>query len=113
MLFLLIIARWLNSNLTTLSGIVSSLEMRQVSVPLPATFASGATYNTNLKTIIDADLPTGKKCIGIIGWDSSGASILVSQLRYVNNSYSFHCINTSSSAYTNKSAQVHYLCIKS
>lgn len=103
----------LNSNLTTLSGKVGSLTVRSVSVPLPATFAAGATYNTNLKTIIDADLPSGYKCLGIAGWDSSGAKIVLSQLRYYNNSYSFQAWNASTSAYTDKTAIVLYLAIKS
>lgn len=103
----------LNSNLSTLSDKVSGIEVRIVDVPLPSTFASGATYNTNLKTIIDADLPSGKKCIGIVGYDSAGASILLSQIRYVNNSYSFNCINTASYSYSDKTAHVSYLCIKS
>ena len=111
---IIIVARYTNGwRISEANDPVNSIETRSVSVPLPATFAANSTYNTNLKTIIDADLPTGKKCIGIVGYDSAGGMIVFSQLRYANNSYSFQCVNVSSSAYTNKTASVTYLCINS
>ena len=111
---IIIVARYNNGwRFTDANDPVNSIETRSVSVPLPATFAANSTYNTNLKTIIDADLPSGKKCIGIVGWDSAGGMIVFSQLRYANNAYSFQCVNVSSSAYTNKTASVTYLCINS
>lgn len=92
-------------------GASGGIAVRSVTVPLPASFAAGTAYHTNLKTLIDADLPEGKKCIGISGYDSGGGMIVIVQVRYANSAYSFQAANFSQSAYANKSSIVQYLCV--
>ena len=87
------------------------IAVRSVAVPYPATFEPATSYHTNLKTIIDADLPAGKKCVGIAGFDSGGGMIVIVQVRYANSSYSFQAANFASAAYSNKSASIMYLCV--
>ena len=86
--------------------------MRSVRIDYPTTFDANATFNTNLKTIIDADLPAGTKCIGIVGYDSGASTIVIVQLRYYNGNYSLQARNTGSSQ-SSKTAIVHYLYINS
>lgn len=65
------------------------------SVAVPYTLSSQGQYNTNLKTIIDADVPSGKKVIGIIGCTTGDVRVFVVGCYYSNGNYSFQIRNIS------------------
>ena len=101
------------ADVTALNSKISSIGVRSVRIDYPATFDANANFNTNLKTIIDGDLPEGTKCIGIVGYDSGASTIVIVQLRYYNGNYSLQARNIGSSAQSNRTAIVHYLYINS
>lgn len=85
------------------------IEDRYVSVPYTTT--AGGQYNTNLKTIIDNDIPNGKKCVGIVGFTTNSTDVVPVAIRYTDSAYSFQVRNVGTVA-RNVSATVHYLCVK-
>ena len=92
---------------------LGTLARRSVTIAYPSSFAADADYSANLYTKINSDLPAGYKFLTIAGWDSGGKKINIYRCKYVNSSSSFGAWNGASAAYTNKSATVYYLCIKS
>ena len=66
------------------------------------------SYNTNLKTLIDADLPSGHKCIGISGFTTNDINVLPISVRYENSQYSLQMRNISSSSKT-EHVDVYYM----
>lgn len=77
------------------------------------TYSCGATdtVNTNLKTIIDADMPSGYKFVAIAGYASGAVTCLPYSIRYADSSYSLAIRNVSSSPVSNITAQIRYLCV--
>ena len=71
--------------------------------------AANGTYATNLKPLIDADLPTGYRCLGVVGFSTNDQHAFVVALRYVN--YAYSCQIGPSVALTNKSLIVMYLAV--
>lgn len=82
-------------------------EIRNVtwSVTVPA----NGSANTNLKTLIDADLPSGKRFLAISGFTTNDQSLLFMGVYYSNSSYSLQVRNIASSALT-KNVSIFYLC---
>ena len=88
---------------------LTSFTIRTVSIPY--TVASNSSFYTNLKTIIDADLPSGYVCLGIVGFTTNDVAVLVMGVYYASTNYSFQVANTASRSITN-TAYVRYLCAK-
>ena len=88
---------------------ITSLAMRSVTWTYSAN--AGQRVNTNLKTLIDADMPSGYRCLGIVGSDAGYADCFL-QAKYISSQYALSITNTGSSAATDKTATVYYLCIK-
>lgn len=97
-----------NGGLNEMQAILDGLEMRSVSVNY--TIPGSGQYNDNLYSIVNADLPAGKKCLGIVGFTSNSENVLIDSIRYENSAYSFQMRNLSSSA-TSNTAFIYYLCI--
>ena len=93
-----------------LDASINSITMRTISHTYSA--SAGSTANANLKTLIDADLPSGYTFLGIAGYGSGNASVVVYSARYANNNYSLGLRNVGTSAVSNASADISYLCIK-
>ena len=87
----------------------TAIEDRYVVVPY--TTSAGGQYNTNLKTIIDNDMPNGKKCVGIVGFTTNNTDVVPVAIRYSDSAYSFQVRNVGTTD-RNFSATVHYLCVK-
>ena len=99
------------SNLTAIAdGGLNALQNMEIrSVTYTYTAAKGARVGTNLKTLIDADLPAGKICIGIAGFDSGTASAIINSVYYGDNNYSLSIRNVYNGSLTNKTATIYYL----
>ena len=81
------------------SGIITNKYKRFVidNVSFDYTVASQAAYHTNIKTLIDAKMPTGAKFFGMTGWTTGTSHTHVQQLHYHNSDWSCHIRNSSSS----------------
>ena len=82
---------------------------RQITWPYSIT-ANGQT-NTNLKTLIDADIPSGYTFLGIVGFSTAEQSAVPVSIRYINSNYSAQLKNVSSSAISS-TLYVYYLAVK-
>ena len=100
------------ADVAALTDKIASMGIRSISVPLPATFAAGATYHTNLKTLIDADMPAGYRCLGVAAFYGGTSKIAVISARYEDTDWSFVAMNAAGSAYTGRSSVIGYLCMK-
>lgn len=78
------------------------------SVTISYSLASGAQYNTNLKTLIDSNLPSGYRCIGISGFTTGDIRVYFVSCFYGNSNYSFQIKNTSTNT-VSENATVYYL----
>lgn len=95
--------------LSSLKSGLTSFAVRTVSIPY--TVAANSSFYTNLKTIIDEDLPSGYVCLGIVGFTTNDVGVLVMGIYYASTNYSFQVANTASRNITN-TAYVRYLCAK-
>lgn len=87
----------------------TSFEIRQINVAYTA--AAGGTATANLKTLIDAYLPSGYTCLGIVGFATNNPNCHFSSCRYVDSAYAMQIRNNSSSQVTN-TANIYYLAAK-
>ena len=71
--------------------------------------AAGGNTNTNLKALIDSDLPSGKTVRGIVGVSSGNVGIIVNNAYYSSSNYSLQLFNVGSST-RNGYATIYYLC---
>lgn len=85
------------------------IEMRSIETSA-LSIAAGASYNTNLKTLIDADLPAGKTCVGITGFATNNEYTFVTACMYADSNYSLQLHNAGSGAYSS-TVKVYYICI--
>lgn len=99
----------IGNELQTLNNGLSSFQTRELT--LPYTVAGNASFYTNLKTKIDATLPSGNVCLGVVGFSTNNGSVFPLNVRYVNSDYSLQFKNTSSSS-VSTNAIIQYLCAK-
>lgn len=85
----------------------TNFEMRYVTFDYE--LAVGGNTNTNLKALIDADLPSGKRFLSIAGVSSGNVGIVVNNAYYSGSNYSLQMFNAGSTA-RNGYATIHYLC---
>lgn len=67
--------------------------------------------STNLKTIIDADLPAGKSFLGVCGFNSGSTAVSFYRIMYEDANNSVAVRSVSGSKLSGKTATIHYLCI--
>lgn len=96
-------------NYTTGASILGS-ELTTRTVTITYSASANDTYNANLKTIIDNDLPSGYKCVGITGVQSGSNACMVYAYRYVNSSYALGIRNVTATAVSSVTATIEYLC---
>lgn len=85
----------------------TSFSIRSVSYTY--SIPAGASTNTNLKDLIDADLPTGKICIGVVGFASNDVSVMVCNAYYGSSAYSLQMRNIGDST-RDSTVRIYYLC---
>lgn len=76
------------------------------------TLSNNGNYNVNLKTLIDADTPSGYRCLGVVGYTTNDVNVVATSVRYTDSNYSFQ-IREFATAQISSTAQVFYLCAKS
>jgi len=79
------------------------------SVTVPWSVSGSGTYTTNLYTIINNDLPSGYKCLGIVGFDVGQNQQMLVHCLYKNDSLSFYIRNMATSDRSG-TATIQYLC---
>ena len=72
--------------------------------------AGSGEGHTNLKTLIDADMPNGSTCLGIVGFTTNNQNVIPVSIRYVDGAYSLQLRNLSSAA-TTASVAIYYIYI--
>ena len=96
-------------NYTTGASILNS-ELTPRTVSTPYTVAANGTYNANLYTLINNDMPSGYECVGITGVQSGNKACVAYSFRYLNNGYSLGIRNIGSTAVSSATATIEYLC---
>lgn len=86
---------------------LNSNEIRSVTMSM--TIAANGNSNTNLKTLIDADMPSGKRFLALAGFTTNDVYLNLVACRYHNSNYSLQVRNTASSERTS-TITVSYLC---
>lgn len=69
---------------------------------------ASSTYNTNLKTKIDDDLPSGYKFDGLIGYATNNVNVIVTNFGYYDSQYSLQMVNRTASALNNITFRLFY-----
>ena len=75
------------------------------------TIPANNSNNTNLKTIIDNDMPSGYKFVGISGFSTNDIYITPISVRYHDSAYSLQVSNRYNTNRTTN-IEVYYLCVK-
>lgn len=99
-----------DNKVSAIQTIINSIEVRNVTYTYTVT--PNTNTSTNLKTLIDADLPAGYEYLGISGVSSGDANVIPYTFRYYNSAYSLALKNVGSTAVVDATATVSYLCIK-
>ena len=87
---------------------VNTIQIRDISIPM--TVEANSTYNTNLINKINADLPSGYRCLGICGYATNHDSLVPVNVSYnTGGDYSFMVKNISA-VQRNVNGHVQYLC---
>lgn len=86
------------SDITALNGKLSSIGT--IRATWSYTIAGNGSSNTNGKTLVDAALPTGTTCIGIVGFSTNSVYVVPISIRYLDSAYSFQLKNIGTSQAT-------------
>lgn len=97
----------------TLKRILEELNKKQIirEVSFNYTIAANSTYNTNLKTLIDNDIPSGYTFGGLCGYSSNNIQVLTNNFGYYSSNYSLQLINRSTSAIGSTLYRIWYIAI--
>ena len=71
--------------------------------------AGNSTYNANLKTLIDADMPSGYQFGGLGGFSSNNVNVVINNCGYHDSAYSLQMWNRSSTATGSQIARIFYI----
>ena len=82
------------------------------SVTIGYSINGGSSVAFNLKTKIDEDMPSGYKCLGVVGFSTNDVNVYTVSCRYENSNYSLQLKNTASGTVSNN-CNVYYLRVKS
>ena len=102
----------INENELYLTPAEEMPDLQVRSVTWTYSVAADAGVNTNLKTLIDADLPSGDRCLGVVGFTTNDNYVVVNACYYGNSNYSIQLKNTWSDVRSNRNMVVYYLCVK-
>ena len=95
-------------DITNINSALSGLSVRYVTWDY--SIAAGISDNRNLKTLIDANIPSGKRFLGIVGFTTNSAYVVPTSMRYEDTIYSWQLRNVGNSLQEAK-AYAYYLCI--
>lgn len=74
--------------------------------------SANSTYNTNLKTLIDNNMPSGYHFGGLCGYSSNSVQVITTNFGYYDSAYSLQLANRSNSAIGNTVYRIFYLAIQ-
>jgi len=94
----------------TLNDALASFSIRSVTQAYDIV-ASGSMH-ANLKTLIDADMPSGYKCLGVVGFTTNHIGVYLNAVGYRASEYSLQAYNNTNGQRTGN-IQIWYLCYKS
>ena len=89
----------------------SVIDVTERKVTWNTTVSANGSTNTNLKTLIDADVPSGYKYVGISGFTTNDVYLTLTSARYYDTSYSLQVSNRYNTSRTT-TVEVYYLCAK-
>lgn len=97
----------------TLTKLLTSgaIDLTERKVTWPVTVAANNNNNTNLKTLIDADIPSGYKYVCISGFSTNDVQLIPIAVRYNDSAYSLQVANRSTSSRTSN-VEINYVCAK-
>lgn len=76
----------------------SKMQFQTRSIQVPYECTANGQFNTNLKTLIDADIPSGYSCLGVVGYSTNEVNVYMVAFGYYDSAYSLQVKNASSSA---------------
>ena len=71
------------------------------SIQVPYTCQANGQFNTNLKTLIDDDLPSGYTVLGVVGYTTNDVNVYMVACRYYNTAYSLQIKNIHTASISN------------
>ena len=89
----------------------STIDLTERKIDWNTTVPANGSTNTNLKTLIDTDLPSGYKYVAISGYSTNDIYLSLASVRYYNGAYSLQVSNRYNSSRTSK-IEIAYLCAK-
>lgn len=72
------------------------------------TIAANGSYNTNLKTIIDADMPADYNFDTIVGYSTNNANVVAYALYYADTAYTLRLKNLTNAAVSSTNIRIQY-----
>lgn len=91
------------------SSVIKHTQPRVREISFNYTIGANSTYNVNLKTLIDNNLPSGYRFCGLCGYASNNVQVLTTNFGYYDSNYSLQLANRSNSAITSTLYRVWYL----
>lgn len=79
----------------------AGLSPQIVAIQLNYTINANSTYNTNLKTLVDNNMPNGYHFGGLCGYASNNVQVLTTNFGYYDSAYSLQLANRGGSQITN------------
>ena len=86
-------------------------DLTERKVTWPVTVAANNNNNTNLKTLIDSDIPSGYKYVCISGFSTNDVQLIPIAVRYTDSAYSLQVANRSNTSRTSN-VEINYICAK-
>ena len=86
------------------SSVIKNSRIYRGSVNYSYSMGANGNANTNLKTLIDADMPSGYECIGICGYATNSIYVQVCNCNYSDSAYSLQLSNRANSTQTGNCA---------
>ena len=93
------------------SGPMKKMRLTIRNVRIQYSVSANGSFNANLKTIIDADLPVGGSCLGIVGYTLNDSGVFADAVMYVDSVWSFQIRNITN-ATISKEASIFYLTLQ-
>jgi len=84
---------------------------RNITIPYSFSNIGNASWNTNLKTLIDNDCPSGYSVLGVAGWTTNSIYTMVVACLYLDGNYTLQLRHLTAQE-ESSSMVVQYLCMK-
>ena len=91
------------------SKIIKQRVSIQREIAITYSIPGSSTFNTNLKTAIDNDMPSGYEFGGLAGFATNDINAVVNNLGYYDSAYSLQLWNRASSAIAEKNMRLFYM----